>query len=363
MTVTILMVAAGVIFLANAPQFGAVGESGPGLESPNFRDGKFHNTEPTKIAAVSPEMGKTMMEYFTSRQGREPASVLPAAEFDVDVLGKSGPLNVHWFGHSTCLIELDGKLVLTDPVFSDRVSPVPFLGPKRFPAEHRVIPGELPEIDVVLISHDHYDHLDYRSIRAIQNKVRHFLVPIGVGAHLRRWGVPGGKIIELDWWQGFDVEGIGFTATPSRHFSGRRWSRDRTLWCSWVIQGENGRVFFGGDSGYHENFRQIGETYGPFDITLLECGAYNRAWAQIHMMPEETVQAHLDLNGRILMPIHWGSFNLALHAWTEPVERLLARAEKSNVRVATPRLGGTVNPRETHVSRFWWRELTMTEPE
>jgi L-ascorbate metabolism protein UlaG (beta-lactamase superfamily) len=363
MTVSVLLFAAGALLLANAPQFGATGEIRKRAESPNFRDGKFRNIEPTNMAAFSPEMRKTMVDYFSGRQEREPTSVLPAAAVDVAGLGRSDVLNIHWFGHSTCLIELDGKLILTDPVFSDRASPVPFLGPKRFEAEHRVHPGDLPGIDIVLISHDHYDHLDYRSIRALKDKVRQFLVPLGVGDHLRRWGVPDGKILEFDWWQGQPVEGIEFTATPARHFSGRRWSRDRTLWCSWVVEGRGGRVFFGGDSGYHENFRRIGELFGPFDLTLLECGAYNRAWAQIHMIPEEAVQAHLDLKGRVLMPIHWGSFNLALHPWNEPVERLLARAAECNVRVVTPCLGGRVNPMGTLVSRPWWRESTMTEHE
>jgi len=354
--VTIL--SAALLFVLYAPQLGAAGRLGAS-SSPNYRDGKFRNMLDTGVSSSWREMFGSTLEYFTGKQEREPKKALPSVAVDPQMLGKSEELRVTWLGHSTALIELDGRLILTDPMFGERASPFSFLGPKRFTANLPVTPEQLPFIDVVLISHDHYDHLDYDSILALKEKVGRFLVPIGVGGHLRRWGMAEEKIVEMDWWQERQIAGIDFAATPARHFSGRGLRRDRTLWASWVIRGVKERVFFGGDSGYFEGFKKIGDKYGPFDITLLECGAYNKAWAQIHMMPEETLQAHLDLQGRLLLPIHWGKFNLALHAWTEPIERLLVAAQKEGARVATPQQGQPIRPTETPVIEAWWRDTEL----
>jgi len=353
-----LAVAAGLV-TACAPQFGRADVKENPRMSDHYRDGKFFNPQPTSVSSSWSEMLSATVEYITGGQQRVPKETLPTKKLALDELGKAKELRVTWLGHSTALIEIDGKLVLTDPMFGKRASPFSFTGPKRFAADAPVTAEQLPFIDVVLVSHDHYDHLDYDSILALKEKVGRFLVPLGVGGHLRRWGVDEEKIVELDWWQERNEAGIDFAATPSRHFSGRGLRGNRTLWCSWVVRGAQERVYFSGDSGYFDVFRKIGETYGPFDITLLECGAYDKAWAQIHMMPEETAQAHRDLRGKLLLPIHWGKFNLALHAWTEPIERLLVAAQKDGIQVATPLQGEAVRPQESYVSRSWWREPVL----
>ncbi len=212
----------------------------------------------------------------------------------------------------------------------------------------------LPLLDAVILSHDHYDHLDYETITELKDRVKHFYAPLGVGAHLEEWGVPGSAITEMDWWESTSHNGLELTLTPARHFSGRGFSRFETLWGSWVIAGRDQKVFFNGDSGYFPGFKEIGEKYGPFDITLMECGAYNEKWAEIHMMPEETVQAHLDLNGEILLPIHWGKFNLSLHPWKEPVERMTQKAKELGVRVCTPEVGDVICIGSRVPSSRWW---------
>ncbi len=215
-------------------------------------------------------------------------------------------------------------------------------------------PGPLPSIDAILISHDHYDHLDYGSIRQLKDKTKYFFVPLGVGAHLQHWGVEASKITELDWWQSADIDGMTFTATPARHFSGRGLTdRDKTLWASWVIKGQDNNIYFSGDSGYRTHFKQIGEQYGPFDFTMIECGQYNEKWEAIHMMPEQSLQAHIDLQGKMMMPIHWGAFNLAVHPWKEPVERLL-KAKKEDMMIATPVIGESFVLSQALPDARWW---------
>jgi L-ascorbate metabolism protein UlaG (beta-lactamase superfamily) len=353
----LLLLASGLLFVGCAPQLGAVGESERILNSNNFRDDKFHNLVTTQMKTFTPEMGKASLEYFSGKQYREPEIPLPTVSVDAKAIGETDNLKITWLGHSTCLIEIDGKIILTDPVFSERASPFSFMGPKRFASELPIKLEELPNIDVVLISHDHYDHLDHQSILTLKEKTSRFYVPLGVGGHLQRWGVAAEKIIELDWWEERSIGGLTLAATPTRHFSGRGLKRDRTLWASWVIMGEKSRVYFGGDSGYFDGFKQIGQKYGPFDITMLESGAYNEAWPEIHMMPEQTVQAHIDLQGKLLLPIHWGKFNLALHAWTEPIERLLKKAaEHQSLSVATPLIGEAVLPGAHLTQTRWWED-------
>lgn len=262
-------------------------------------------------------------------------------------------------GHSSILLKLAGKFWLLDPVFAQRVSPLPFMGPKRF---HPVplAAAELPEIEAVVVSHDHYDHLDRQLLQAIQHKVRWFVVPQGVGDRLVAWGVPPHKIRQLGWWDSTQIDQVRLTATPAQHFSGRGMTDgNRTLWASWVVQGPNSRVFFSGDSGYFDGFAAIGQRHGPFDLTLLENGAYNEDWPDIHMQPEQTVQAHLDLRGRCLVPVHNGTFALALHGWQEPMERLLAAAQDVGVPVSTPRMGERLDIRAPHNGYRWWREAAQ----
>ena len=349
----------GALLLACSFQSGTIGNGEPTLQSANFTDGQFHNLHPTRVSASNGEMFKATVEYFTGDQLREPEGLLPTTPVNVGQLGKNDTLRVTWLGHSTCLIEIDGRIIITDPVFSDRASPFSFIGPKRFASNLPIRPEDLPQLDAVVISHDHYDHLDQQSILALREKAARFYVPLGIGAYLKRWGVAAGKIIELDWWQERQDGSLTFTATPAQHFSGRSLSRNNTLWASWVIAGKHEKIFFSGDSGYFDGFRTIGEKYGPFDITMLESGAYNKAWSDIHMMPEQTVQAHIDLRGTLLLPIHWGKFNLSLHSWTEPVERLLAAANTKEVIVTTPLQGEPVSLASETPKHHWWAEVAQ----
>lgn len=268
-------------------------------------------------------------------------------------------VRVTWIGHATTLVELDGFRVLTDPIFGERCSPVRFAGPRRL---HR--PGieleDLPEVDAVIISHDHYDHLDQESAKALAAKGVPFFVPLGVGAHLRRWGIE--DVTELDWWQHAEVrnakgEQLRLQATPARHFSGRgALAQDRTLWASWALLGPRHRVWFGGDTGYFDKFKEIGEKLGPFELTIVPVGAYDRAWKEIHVDPEEAIQAHIDVRGEVMLPIHWGTFNLGLHAWNEPIHRALESARARDVTLITPTPGQVVDTASPPPVSGWFNE-------
>ncbi|MGU1744701.1 SidA/IucD/PvdA family monooxygenase [Pseudomonas aeruginosa] len=264
-------------------------------------------------------------------------------------------------GHSTLLLKLAGSWWLTDPVFSERASPLPFAGPKRFHAPPVAL-ADLPPIRGIILSHDHYDHLDRAAIKALVPLVELFLAPLGVGDRLLAWGVPPGKVRQLDWWQGIEAGGLRLTATPAQHFSGRGLhDGNRTLWCSWVIESAELKLFFSGDSGYFDGFAEIGRRYGPFDLTMLETGAYNEHWPYVHMHPQQTLQAHRDLGGRWLLPIHNGTFDLAMHAWYEPFERILELATEHGVRVSTPMMGERIDLQAPHAGRRWWREVVDSE--
>ena len=361
--VTISITIIGFIsFFSFAPQFGAKPE-GKRMErmlsAENYRLGKFHNTVPTKMDMKSGKMLSVMLEFFKNDADREPSGMIKTHNFnkvEFDNLN-SDKISFSWFGHSSILIKVDGKTILIDPVFSERASMFSFMGPKRFPYSNYMDIHLLPEVDAVLISHDHYDHLDYKTIRELKDKANRFFVPLSVGAHLEKWGIPPGDIIELNWWDSVNLDSISLVFTPSRHFSGRGLNnRFSTLWGSWVIQGKSQSVFFGGDSGYYPGFKKIGEKYGPFDLAFLECGAYNENWSEIHMMPEETVQASLDLNSRMLMPIHWGKFNLALHPWKEPIQRAISMGDKLDVKIITPEIGELITLNDQLITNRWWND-------
>ena len=274
----------------------------------------------------------------------------------------SGGFRVTWLGHSTTLIEIDGYRVLTDPVWSRRASPSSLAGPARFHAPPLPL-EDLPELDAITISHDHYDHLDMPTIRALARTGARFFVPLGVGAHLEAWGVPDGRITELDWWEEATLEdgGLRLAAVPAQHYSGRGLGGvNATLWASWVLTGPRHRVYAGCDSGLFPGFAEIGTRYGPFDLTLLPIGQYGPTWPDIHSLPEEAVDAHRALRGRLLLPVHWGTFNLAFHDWREPGERLVARAGDTGTPLLLPRPGETLAIPEdfdpASASRPWWCE-------
>lgn len=291
------------------------------------------------------------------RYSRRPIPVETRKRIDYDTPPESG-LRVTWLGHASVLLEIDRLRVLTDPVWSERVSPSSLTGPKRFFGPPIAL-DELPPIDAVVISHDHYDHLDMATVKTLSARGTLFLVPLGVGAHLERWGIPVAQVRELDWNEHVLLDGVTFTATPARHFSGRGVTDgNSTLWSSWVITAPRHRVFICGDSGFFGGFRDIGRDHGPFDLTLISAGAYSPTWPMIHMTPEDVVQAHADVRGKLLLPIHWGTFNLAFHDWNEPAMRAFAAAEERGVPIVIPRPGQMVEPsRVTDLTREeWWRE-------
>ncbi|MFI7078734.1 MBL fold metallo-hydrolase [Micromonospora sp. NPDC049903] len=324
--------------------------------SPQFRDGTFHNRASTRTAP-NPDSNLFREMIFGKQQRRPTAAVplvRPAPAPDVD---RARELNLVWYGHASTLIEIEGRRVLVDPVWSDRCSPSDAVGPRRL-HEPPVRLDELPQLDAILISHDHYDHLDMATVRELTaRQSAPFLVPLGVGAHLDRWGVPAHRVIELDWSQTHRVADLEITCTAAQHFSGRGLRRNGTLWSSWVVAGRQRKVYYTGDSGYFDGYAEIGAEYGPFDATLVQIGAYDRAWPGIHMFPEEGVAAHLDLRGGLFVPVHWATFNLAMHDWSEPVDRLWAEAKARDVRLAVPRPGERVVVDDPPPVDGWWQAV------
>lgn len=328
-------------------------------------NGRFHNQR----AAGPGELPESTLGVWWQIMFRKPADTTPQQPLPVRWLTRAEleqapDRSLYRLGHSTVLMKLGGHWLLTDPVFSERASPVPFAGPKRF-HDVPVKLEDLPRIRAVILSHDHYDHLDYNTIRQLAAKVDIFLTPLGVGDRLTAWGIPAAKIRQLDWWQGISIDELRITATPAQHFSGRGLTDgNKTFWASWVIEDaiENNhmRIFFSGDSGYFDGFKEIGQHFGPFNLTLLETGAYNEQWSYVHMHPSETVKAHNDLRGQWLLPIHNGTFDLALHPWQEPFEKVLEAAAAHDIAVTTPMMGERIDLNSPHEAERWWRDLPDT---
>lgn len=334
------------------------------LASPQFHDGVFRNTPSPTSVFKSPPLS-VMGEFFFKRNNRVPKVTLPLERpHDVWTRPVDSGLRVTWLGHSTVLLEIDGHRILTDPVFGKRASPLGFAGPKRF---HPVPASleELPPLDLILLSHDHFDHLCRPTMRQIARLPALANVPVvtalGVGRHLERFGVDPARIHELDWHESFAHHGLHLTATPAQHFSGRGVSdRNKTLWASWVIASESHKIFFSGDTGLTPQFADIGNLYGPFDLVMLEVGAFHPSWGTIHLGPENALTAFDMLRGKSLLPVHWGTFNLALHAWNEPAETLVTLAEQRGTRVLTPKLGQPFEPAQLEGPlplAPWWRRL------
>lgn len=321
--------------------------------SPEFRGGRFVDT----IPRVEPDLWKVMRRWLGSNPYGSPAEPPPVlARATSEFAGSPLGVRVTWFGHSTLLVELEGRRVLLDPVFAERCSPSRFIGPRRFHPVPIAIDA-LPPLDAVVISHDHYDHLDHRSVVALAKRGVPFVVPLGVGAHLEYWGVPPASIHELDWWQETSLAGLTFVATPARHFSGRGLGADQTLWSGWALIGRERRAYYSGDTAMFEGFAQIGERLGPFDISMIEVGAYDTLWADLHLGPEQAIEAHRAARGGVLVPVHWGTFNLALHGWTEPMERVLMAAHAAGVTVVTPRPGQSIDSAAPPPPERWWPSL------
>lgn len=332
--------------------------------SPRFKNGRFHNTEPLASPMSEQPFGKRMSilgEFFFGRGKRAPSGVIPV---ESPLPSWSRPsetgLRATWLGHSTVLVEIDGFRVLTDPVWGERVSPFAFAGPKRF---HRapVDIAALPRLDAVVISHDHYDHLDYPSVVELARVHREvpFVTSLGVGAHLEAWGIPSSRIIELEWWEEMRFRGgrMTITAGPSRHFSGRGNGSNRTAWSSLAIRTDDHRVFFSGDTGLTPELDDVRARLGPFDLVMLEIGAFHPSWGSIHLGPENALQALAQLGGGTLLPVHWATFDLGLHPWDEPAEVLADLGEKQGVRLAIPRVGAPIEPSRIERLDPWWRTL------
>ncbi|TCP04051.1 MBL fold metallo-hydrolase [Rubrivivax gelatinosus] len=297
----------------------------------------------------------TVQMLFDKPAGTRPVGPIAVQRLTAQDLARAPDGSAWRLGHSTLLFKLDSRFWLTDPVFSRRSSPVDWLGPLRFHAPPIAL-DELPPLAAVLLSHDHYDHLDEPTIRALAHRAEVFVAPLGVGELLVDWGVPASRVRELAWWEHTTVAGLRLTATPARHFSGRGlFDRNRRLWCSWVIESPQLKLFFGGDSGYFDGFREIGARLGPFDVSFLEAGAYDRRWPEVHMTPEQTVQAHRDLGARRLVPIHNGTFDLAFHRWDEPLERVSREAHARGVELLTPRFGARLDLVAPEPTEAWWR--------
>jgi len=362
LTIILIITLPLILFMALSPQFGGIASQQQKVQnnqSPQFRKGKFANINDEKVDMSGGNFLAMIKEQFKSHSNTSP-EVQPTV-FDIDssdIANYKGDFRMFWFGHSTFLIQVDGKTLIIDPMFGQTASPVPF-GVKRFNKQMPIELDKLPKIDAILISHDHYDHLDYGSIQKLKDKTDQFYTPLGVGAHLEAWGVDKHRIKELDWWQSIRFDQLNLVCTPAQHFSGRgKWFSDQasTLWCSWIIQSSEKNIFFSGDSGYGAHFKAIGDKYGPFDMALMECGQYNELWKEIHMMPEETIQAGVDIGAKAVMPIHWGAFKLAMHEWTDPVVRASDKAKQENMPVITPQIGeGIVLNGQLPVTSDWWK--------
>ena len=342
---TALLLLAGLFaFFLQQPQFGKK-PTGDRLDrvrrSPNYRDGAFQNRSPTPTLPEGVTYWNMLGLLFRRTADAAPKTPLPSVRTTFEAPLGDKP-SVTWFGHSSYLIQLDGKNILVDPVFSGHASPVFFFG-GSFKGSDVYSAADMPTIDILLLTHDHYDHLDYPTIRQLRPKVRQVVASLGLGAHLEHWGYPAAMIHELDWHETAVIDAaLTIHATPARHFSGRRFTRGQTLWSSFVLRGASAKIYAGGDSGYDTHFKEIGAQYGPFDFALLECGQYFHYWPLIHVLPEETAQAAADLAARAVMPVPWAKFNLAPHAWRDPIERVTRHARTLGLDIATPRIGERV---------------------
>lgn len=327
------------------------------LVSRQYRDGKFRNTHGLR-EGLTGGRGSVLREWMFGDQERRPSVVLPVERpHDAWARRVESGLRATWLGHSTVVLEIDGRRVLTDPVFANRIGPGSVIGPRRFhPTPVRI--GELPKLDAILLSHDHFDHLCAPTMRELAKTGVPVITALGVGMYLERLGFDPKRITELDWFESAVVGGLQFTATPSQHFSGRSLGgRNRTLWASWVIHGEKHKVFFSGDTGLTDEFAEVGRRFGPFDLIMLEIGAFHPSWGTIHLGPANALEAFRMLGGGTLFPVHWGTFSLGLHGWDEPGEQLLELAPRFGARVLTPRLGQAFEPAHVDGPTPWWRGL------
>ena len=350
------LAAAGALALVGCESLGehASGERLARIEqSPQWQGDRFGNPQ-----AMWSDLRDAFLHALSGGPDVEPTGPVPVARTDPAALAvaPASGLRVTWFGHSSTLVEIDGARLLTDPIWSDRASPVAWAGPHRW-YPPTIALAQLPAVDAVLISHDHYDHLDTATIVAMRGWHNVFIVPLGIGAHLARWGIPAARIVELDWWQSTRVGALTVTLVPARHASGRVNAQgDQTLWGGFALVGARHRVYYSGDTGLFDAMDDIGRRFGPFDLAMIEAGQYDADWPDWHLGPEQSVLAAQRVRAKALIPVHWGLFRLAHHGWTEPVERVLAAARCTDLAVLTPRPGQSVEPtapRPEDAQRWW----------
>jgi L-ascorbate metabolism protein UlaG (beta-lactamase superfamily) len=356
----IFLLIVGVMILMRQPQFGEL-STGAELEkiknSSNFREDRFQNINYTPDLKEGVGYFTVMRKFFFGKSKRSrPLTALPSVKTDLHKLDADKNVLV-WFGHSSYFIQVDGKKILVDPVFSGNASPVTFTT-KSFKGSDIYTTDDIPVIDYLFITHDHWDHLDYRTILKLKPKIKKIITGLGVAAHLERWKFDKDIIIEKDWNEEIIVDaGFIVNTAPGRHFSGRTFKRNQSLWMSFVLTTPTTKIFIGGDSGYDTHFKTIGEKFGPFDVAFLECGQYNEYWQYIHMMPEEVVQAAQDLHAKKFIPVHWAKFSLSLHAWDEPIIRVTEESKRKNLSIITPMIGEEVDFKSNNFSREWWKEI------
>lgn len=360
-TITIALLALGTMLILQQPVYGK-NPRGKRLEkveqSPNYRDGKFQNQHPTEVMREGASYWQITKDMLNKPETNEPSAPIPSIETDLNKLNDSLPTIV-WFGHSSYLMRVNGLTILVDPVLSGNASPVSFFG-KAFEGSNVYNVEDMPFIDICIITHDHYDHLDYRTIKDLHPKVKIFYTALGVGQHLEDWGVQPDKVVELDWWDTHTrPDSVSITAVPARHFSGRGIVRAKTLWAGFALNVKGTNILAAGDSGYDTHYKEIGERLGPFDIAMLECGQYGKDWPAIHMTPEETYKAALEVKTNVLMPVHWAKFSLAFHPWTESIERLLKANEDGKLSITTPLIGEPVVLGKPLPASDWWRMVDV----
>ena len=355
--ILLLLVVGGLLYMRH-DRFGATpkGARLALMESkPNYKNGAFDNLEPTPAMSEEVSTWEVFTSFFLKKKIRNvPVDPIPVIKTDLHQLPTDEDLYV-WFGHSSYYLQLDGKKILVDPVFSKYASPVR-IGVKAFPSTYSYTVADMPDIDLLFITHDHWDHLDYNTFMALQPKIKHIVTGLGVGAHLEKWGYPVDQITELYWGDQTEVEGMQISSTPGRHFSGRTFKRNTTLWSSFVLEGSK-KLFVGGDSGYGKHFKTIGAQYGPFDFVILENGQYDRMWPYIHMMPEEVIVAAQDLQAKHLIPVHSSKFPLANHAWDDSLIRVTKAAAEKDQSLVLPQIGQVVVLDDLPANRAWWTGL------
>ncbi len=364
----ILIVVICLLFLFTAPLYLPLFLSGVGgrpskadridyaRRAANFFQGKFHNESDVKVMVKADDIDKGRLSTKDTR----PKETIPVIKSEITDSPGSNDFSLVWLGHSSLLIQAEGKNILIDPVFSQKLSPVSWIGVNRF-SQSPLNVEDLPVIDLLILSHDHYDHLDYKVVKKLSDKVKKVILPLGVECHLRRWKFDMSKVENMAWWEEKNIDGLFIACTPAQHFSGR-WltGRNETLWASWVLRTENRQIFYNGDSGFGNHYASIHEKYGDFDLAIMECGQYNPRWAKIHSFPEEGVEAMKILGAKITLPVHWGAFVLSNHPWDDSIERFVLCARKNDLPYISPRIGQVVDLNQSDLQAFqknWWQNI------